>query len=171
MGVQILRVPHLGGIDVAYQMPHGYDRKKPTLLLVHSFLATSDQYQPQFGNKELTDAVNLIAVDLLGHGQTRTKSENYTYWDSTYMIIQLLDALTIGKFYVLGTSQGGWVTARLALLAPTRVGNPCSSFQLECRLKMRSRFKELSPWEHLWILNRSGPESSVVGIQDRLQSQ
>ncbi|GAD98956.1 alpha/beta hydrolase fold family protein [Paecilomyces variotii No. 5] len=121
MGVQILRVPHLGGIDVAYQMPHVYDRKKPTLLLIHSFMATSDQYIPQFSNKDLTDAVNLIAVDLLGHGQTRTKSENYTYWDSAYMLIQLLDALTISKFYALGTSQGGWIAARLALLAPTRV--------------------------------------------------
>ncbi|KAJ9235241.1 hypothetical protein DTO169E5_6207 [Paecilomyces variotii] len=121
MGVQILRVPHLGGIDVAYQMPHGYDRKKPTLLMIHSFMATSDQYLPQFGDKELADAVNLIAVELLGHGQTRTKCENYTYWDSAYMVIQLLDALTISKFYALGTSQGGWIAARLALLAPTRV--------------------------------------------------
>jgi hypothetical protein len=60
-------VPHLGGIEAAYQFAQEHDPKKPTVLLAHSFMTTSDLYQSQFANKELTDAVNLIAVDLLGH--------------------------------------------------------------------------------------------------------
>jgi len=62
--------------------------------------------------------MNLLAIELLGHGQTRTKSENFTYWDSAIMNIQVLSALGIKKAFVLGTSQGGWITVRMALLAP-----------------------------------------------------
>jgi pimeloyl-ACP methyl ester carboxylesterase len=75
----------------------------------------------QFANRELTKAVKLIAIDLLGHGRTRTKSENYTYWDMAIMNIQLMEALGIEKYFVLGTSQGGWIAARMALLAPNNV--------------------------------------------------
>lgn len=65
--------------------------------------------------------MNLVAIELLGHGQTRTKSENFTYWDTALMNIQVMDALGIDKAFVLGTSQGGWITVRMALLAPDRV--------------------------------------------------
>ena len=65
--------------------------------------------------------MNLLAIELLGHGQTRTKSENFTYWDTAYMNILVMDALGIDKAFVLGTSQGGWITVRMALLAPDRV--------------------------------------------------
>ncbi|KAK5696331.1 hypothetical protein LTR17_024303 [Elasticomyces elasticus] len=122
---KIQHVDHLGGIDAAYQMPQPYDDKKPTLVLVNSFTTSSELYQSQYANKELNDAMNLISIELLGHGQTRTKSENFTYWDTAIMNIQVLDALKITgpgkKVFVLGTSQGGWITTRMALLAPDKI--------------------------------------------------
>lgn len=36
--------------------------------------------------------------------------------------MQVMDALGIEKVFVLGTSQGGWITVRTALVAPKRVG-------------------------------------------------
>lgn len=116
-----VRVPHLGGIDAAYQMPHAYDASKPTLVLVNSFTTSSELYRQQYANKQLTDAMNLLAIELLGHGQTRTKAENFTYWDTAVMNIQVLEALGIPRAFVLGTSQGGWITARMALLAPDKI--------------------------------------------------
>jgi len=117
-----VHVPHLGGIDAAYQMPHPYDPKKPTLVLVNSFTTSSDLYQSQYANTNLTQTMNLLAIELLGHGQTRTRSENWTYWDTAHMNLQVLDALSIkSPIFVLGTSQGGWITARMALLAPERI--------------------------------------------------
>ncbi|KAK1817682.1 hypothetical protein LTR12_007883 [Friedmanniomyces endolithicus] len=117
-----VHVDHLGGIAAAYQMPHPYDPSKPTLVLVNSFTTSSELYQSQYANKSLTDAMNLIAIELLGHGQTRTQSENFTYWDTAIMNLQVLSALHISgpgkKVFVLGTSQGGWITARMALVAP-----------------------------------------------------
>lgn len=77
---KIVHVEHLGGIDAAYQMPNGYDEKKPTLVLVNSFTTSSELYTGQYANKELNAAMNVISIELLGHGQTRTARENWTYW-------------------------------------------------------------------------------------------
>jgi pimeloyl-ACP methyl ester carboxylesterase len=118
---KIVHVPHLGGIDASYQMPLPYDPKKPTLVLVNSFTTSSELYRKQYADKELTDTMNLLAIELLGHGQTRTKRENWTYWDTAEMNLQVLDALNIKKAFVLGTSQGGWITVRMALMRPDKI--------------------------------------------------
>lgn len=118
-----VHVPHLGGIEASYQMPHPYDPKKPTLVLVNSFTTSAELYREQYANKELTDTMNLLAIELLGHGQTRTKRENWTYWDTAEMNLQVLDALNIDKAFVLGTSQGGWITVRMALMRPEKVNS------------------------------------------------
>ncbi|RMJ21455.1 Alpha beta hydrolase [Aspergillus sp. HF37] len=116
-----VRIPHLGGIDAAYQMPKQYDPSKPTLVLVNSFTTSSDLYRQQFDNDKLTATMNLLAIELLGHGQTRTQRENWTYWDTAEMNLQVLDALNIDKAFVLGTSQGGWITTRMALMRPEKI--------------------------------------------------
>lgn len=118
---KIVHVPHLGGIDAAYQMPYPYDAAKPTLVLVNSFTTNSDLYSMQYVNKTLTDKMNLLAIELLGHGQTRTRREQWTYWDTAEMNLQVLDALGIDKAFVLGTSQGGWITVRMALMRPEKI--------------------------------------------------
>lgn len=123
-----IRVPHLGGIDAGYRLSNGaVDPAKPTVVLVNSMCMTSALYDIQFGNKALTDVANLLAIEPLGHGATETKAENYTYWDTAIMAVQVLDALNIEKAFALGTSQGGWIVTRMALVAPEKV----------CKLSLR----------------------------------
>lgn len=121
-----VEVPHLGGTIAAYQTSGSLSSSKPTLVMVNSFLTNSNLYGSQYANENLTNNMNLIAIELLGHGETKTKNENWTYWDTAIMNLQVLEALEKrgeikGKVFVLGTSQGGWITARMALLAPDRV--------------------------------------------------
>lgn len=117
-----IRVPHLGGITVGYRLSHNaVDHNKPTVVLINSMCMTSALYDTQFGNKELTDRANLLAIEPLGHGATETTAEHFTYWDTAIMAIQVLDALCIKKAFALGTSQGGWIVARMALVAPEKV--------------------------------------------------
>ena len=113
-------VAHLGA-TAGYQMPHSYDPSKPTLVLVNSFTTSSDLYRDQYENNELTSAMNLLAIELLGHGKTRCNTEHFTYWDTAIMNLQVMEALGVNKAFVLGTSQGGWITVRMALLAPDRI--------------------------------------------------
>jgi pimeloyl-ACP methyl ester carboxylesterase len=113
-------VPHLGGIEVGYRLSSS-DPSRPTLVLIIPFTTTVDYYLPEFKNSELTDKLNLLAVEPLGHGATRAKTETFTYWDSALAFLQLMDALDIERAFAAGTSQGGWMAARMALLAPQRV--------------------------------------------------
>ncbi|KAF7504266.1 hypothetical protein GJ744_002524 [Endocarpon pusillum] len=119
---QTVEVPHLGGIRASYHMPYPYDSSKPTLILVNSFTTNAKLYNPQYANKSLTDTMNLLAIELLGHGGTRAlKVENWTYWDTAIMNLQVMEKLGLEKVFALGTSQGGWVTVRMALLAPDKI--------------------------------------------------
>lgn len=117
-----IHVAHLFGTEAAYQMPRPYDASKPTAVLINSFTMTSDLYAAQYKNTKLLDAMNIIAVEPYGHGQTRTSTETFTYWDTAIMVLQVLDALKVqGKVFALGTSQGGWIVVRMALLQPNRI--------------------------------------------------
>lgn len=145
--VKTVRVPHLGGISAAYQQhPATPDPSLPTLVMVNSFTTSSELYRSQFANKELTSRMNLLAIELLGHGDTRVEgsgsfagAENWTYWDTTIMNLQVLEALGVqGRVFVLGTSQGGWICVRMALLAPERVGRPVGTVVIRVGLTLAS---------------------------------
>ena len=119
-----IRVSHLGGVEVRYRMNGPYKQYKPSLVLINSFTTSLDLYESQFDKTELTDAMNLIAIEPLGHGGTSIRSpavETFTYWDTAHLVVQVLDAIGVKKAFALGTSQGGWIVARLALVAPERV--------------------------------------------------
>ena len=118
---ETIRIPHLGGSTIGYQFGKAYDASLPTLVMVNSFTTSVEQYRPQFADEKLTATANLLAIEPYGHGQTRASYEQFTYWDSAIANLQVLDALGISEAFVLGTSQGGWIAARMAMLAPGTV--------------------------------------------------
>lgn len=175
-----IKVPHLGGITAAYQTSHPLDPSKPTLVLINSFTTSSELYTQQYEDPALTGAVNLLAIELLGHGQTRTRRENWTYWDTAEMNLQVLDVLGIERAFVLGTSQGGWVTARMALMRPEKVHNIYPSYIFiyvypppveggEILIKAMTmayyRSPVSSPWAHPWTRNAKPHVNSTAGTR------
>lgn len=119
--VQTLSVPHLGGSTIGYRFGREYDASKPTLVLVNSFTTSVELYRPQFAHEELNQTANLLAIEPYGHGATRATYGQFTYWDSAVANLQVLEALGIEEAFVLGTSQGGWIAPRMAMLAPKKV--------------------------------------------------
>lgn len=115
---QTVSIPHLGGSVVGYTLSGQYNPDLPTLVLINSYTTSAELYRPQFANTALTSAVNLLALEPYGHGRTRAAYQHFTYWDSAVANLQVLAALGIDQAFVLGTSQGGWIAARMALLAP-----------------------------------------------------
>jgi pimeloyl-ACP methyl ester carboxylesterase len=111
-------VPHLGTSTVGYKLGKAHDASLPTLVMVNSFTTSVEQYRPQFADEALTAIANVLAIEPYGHGQTRASYEQFTYWDSAIANLQVLEALEISEAFVLGTSQGGWIAARMAILAP-----------------------------------------------------
>jgi pimeloyl-ACP methyl ester carboxylesterase len=118
---ETITVPHLGTSTVGYRFGEPYDASLPTLVLVNSFSTSVELYRPQFAHPELSGAANLLALEPYGHGQTRSSYEQFTYWDSAVANLQVLEALGIPEAFVLGTSQGGWVAARMAMLSSRTV--------------------------------------------------
>lgn len=114
-------VPHLGGSRIGYRSGRPHDPSLPTVVMVNSFTTTVDLYRPQFEDTTLSGAANLLALEPYGHGATRSTYPHFTYWDSALANLQAMDALGVDRAFVLGTSQGGWVAARMALLAPDRI--------------------------------------------------
>jgi pimeloyl-ACP methyl ester carboxylesterase len=118
---ETVAVPHLGGSSIGYAFGKPYDASLPTLAMVNSFSTSTELYRPQFADEELAATANLLALEPYGHGRTRASYEQFTYWDSAVADLQALEALGIPEAFVLGTSQGGWVVARMAMLAPRTV--------------------------------------------------
>lgn len=119
--IQTITIAHLGGSTIGYKFGKPYDADLPTLVLSNSWSTSVELYRPQFADEDLNKAANLLAIEPYGHGATRATYSDFTYWDSAIAILQALDVLKIGDVFVQGTSQGGWVTVRTALLAPDRV--------------------------------------------------
>lgn len=124
-----LKVPHLGGITAGYAIsgPGGtreLDLSKPTCVLVNALHTTVAFWSRQFESSELTAAINLLAIEPLGHGSTESPIEQFTYWDTAIMALQVMEELGVKKAFAMGTSQGGFIITRMALLAPEKVSSP-----------------------------------------------
>jgi len=118
---KLISVGQLGGTKVSYALPKPISGSKPTLVLINALTASATFWKPQLSDETLSNSANLIALVPLGHGLTTTVSPAFTYWDSAFAFLQALDQLGVKKFVVAGSSQGGWIAARMALLAPDRV--------------------------------------------------
>lgn len=118
MTTKTIDIPHLGGSTIGYKFGREYDASLPTMVMANSFTTSVELYRPQFANAELNAAMNLLAIEPYGHGATRANYRQFTYWDSAVANLQVLEALGIKKSFALGTSQGGWIATRMAMLAP-----------------------------------------------------
>lgn len=138
-------VPHLGGSSIGVTFGRPYDPTLPTLVLINSYTTSAELYRPQYADPDLNAAVNLLALEPYGHGRTRATYPHFTYWDSAIANLQVLSALGIGEAFVLGTSQGGWIATRMALLAPDVVQGLIplgTSFDVESQ-----RSRDLGCWD------------------------
>ncbi|HTI26973.1 MAG TPA: alpha/beta hydrolase [Kutzneria sp.] len=90
----------------------------PAVVLLHSFLMDGDMFAPQIA--ALGDTFRLVTVDERGHGKTPLDGP-FSYWDVAEDVLAVVDELGIDQFALVGTSQGGFIALRIALLAPGRV--------------------------------------------------
>lgn len=170
-----IRVTHLGGIKVGYAISGNdtkgsLDPRKPTCVLINALHTTVAFWRPQFESQKLTSAANLLAIEPLGHGATVCSAEYFTYWDTAIMALQVMDKLGIERAFAMGTSQGGFIVARMALMAPHRVSYQASPIicsghgshgSSSCNLG--HRFKALYPLVHRWTTNQKTHEGKDLG--------
>ncbi|MBI1675706.1 alpha/beta hydrolase [Shewanella sp. DW31] len=92
----------------------------PVLLFGHSYLWDSAMWAPQIAT--LSAQYRCIVPELWGHGQSDLLPNNSkTLLDIADQMLELMDALEITHFSVVGQSVGAMWGAELALKAPTRI--------------------------------------------------
>lgn len=119
-----ITLTHLGPLNVGYRLTNNaVDASKPTLVCLNSMCMTTALFDAQFNDDTLTSTMNILAIEPLGHGATSfpPQARHFTYWDSAAAALEVMTALGVAQAFVLGTSQGGWIVVRMALLAPERV--------------------------------------------------
>lgn len=103
------------GQQISYVDTGGFG---PPVVLLHAFLMDVRMFEPQV--QALSEEFRLIAVDERGHGGTPADGP-FDYWDVARDVLGLLDVLEVERAAVVGTSQGGFVGMRMALLARARI--------------------------------------------------
>lgn len=100
---------------------HYQDRGRgPAVLLGHGYLWDSAMWEPQI--QALSRQYRVIAPDLWGHGASGPLPPGTECLDHlAEQMLQLMDALDIPEFAVVGLSAGSLWGAELALRAPQRV--------------------------------------------------
>ena len=88
------------------------------VLFSHGFLMDHEMFEPQVS--ALSDEFRCITWDERGFGQTEARAD-FTYWDSADDALALLSHLGVERAFLVGMSQGGFLSMRAALRAPDRV--------------------------------------------------
>jgi 3-oxoadipate enol-lactonase len=107
--------PINGGVT-AYEDTGG---SGPPVLLAHGFLMNRSMFDAQV--EVLRHRFRVITWDERGTGDSSDNDRPFTYWDLAGDCLELLDYLGIERAVIGGMSQGGFLSLRLALLAPERV--------------------------------------------------
>ena len=90
----------------------------PAVLFSHGFLMDHEMFVHQVA--ALSAEFRCITWDERGFGQTEA-NDDFTYWDSADDALALLTHLGIERAFLVGMSQGGFLSMRAALRAPERV--------------------------------------------------
>jgi pimeloyl-ACP methyl ester carboxylesterase len=106
----------VNGARIAYDDTGG---DGPPVVLAHGFLMDRSMFGPQV--EALAADHRVITWDERGFGDTEYDGQPFTYWDSASDCLELLDHLGIKRAVIGGMSQGGFVSLRVALMAPERV--------------------------------------------------
>lgn len=99
--------------------PGGSGDSRPVVVLAHGFLMDRSMFAPQV--EALRGQYRVVTWDERGFGDTEYDGRPFTYWDSAADCLALMDHLGIERAVVGGMSQGGFLSLRVALLAPERV--------------------------------------------------
>ncbi|MCM1985386.1 2-succinyl-6-hydroxy-2,4-cyclohexadiene-1-carboxylate synthase [Lyngbya confervoides] len=89
---------------------------QPTVLFLHGFMGCAQDYAAIAA--QISRRYYCIAVDLPGHGQTRTAQTHYTLETIAQSLRQLVEQWQVTPCHLVGYSMGGRLALYLALHSP-----------------------------------------------------
>jgi len=115
-----LQVKQIQAGNYEYTYADNGKTDKPVLLMVHGFSADKDNWARMA--LFLKADYRLIAIDLLGHGQSpRDINADYKISSQVQRVHDFTQALGLEKFHMAGNSMGGYITAMYAAQHPEQI--------------------------------------------------
>lgn len=124
-------------VDLSYDLVTSTAPSASTVVLIGSLGSDRSMWNPQVG--ALADVVNVIAVDLRGHGESPAPDGPYSIADLAGDVLSVLDAHSLDSAHIVGLSIGGAVAQWIAVHRPARV----ETLTLLCT---SARFGEPQAW-------------------------
>lgn len=90
--------------------------KGPTMIMLHGHPSKAEEWAPVL--REFSEHNHVIALDLLGYGESDEPDIQYTIGDQVRVVRGLMRELGIPKARILGYSMGGWIALKLAVESP-----------------------------------------------------
>lgn len=134
----------INGVNYYYEWLSTYEANRPTLVCFHGFTGTSQTFSPVFQKER---ELNILAVDLIGHGRTDCYVHPYRYQMECLCqdVALLTERLGIFEFSLLGYSMGARAALGFACLFPQKVrhlilesGSPGLEGETERMMRKRS---------------------------------
>jgi pimeloyl-ACP methyl ester carboxylesterase len=95
---------------------------RPVVVLVHGTPSSMVTWTPAvFGPGGLAEDCDVLALEMVGHGTTRTELDAYGFEAGAQWVQAFLDTLDLRGVTLVGNSYGGEFVWRAALNAPERV--------------------------------------------------
>ncbi|MDB5987160.1 MAG: alpha/beta fold hydrolase [Nevskia sp.] len=92
----------------------------PAILFWPSLMMSGSMWSAQAAHFVGTHQV--VLIDPPGHGDSESLTRGFTFEQCAQSIVQILDALGIGRAHFVGNSWGGMIGGTFAALHPDRVG-------------------------------------------------
>ena len=89
-----------------------------TLVLIHGYPLSRAIWMPMH---PWLKSVQCVVVDLRGHGESLTNDYPFTMADLADDVIETLQSLNIGKFWLAGHSMGGYVSCEITQKIPDQI--------------------------------------------------
>jgi 3-oxoadipate enol-lactonase len=129
------------------------------VILAHGFLMDHEMFAPQVA--ALRDSHRVITWDERGFGLTEYDGQPFSFWDSAADCVGLLDHLGIDRAVVGGMSQGGFLSLRVALTAPERVGG-LILLDTDAGVDDEETRSGFDAMNHVWLTE--GPGSGLADV-------
>lgn len=148
--------------------------KGTAIVLLHGFLENSSMWD--FFIAEFSKKYRVIAIDLLGHGQSESHGYIHTMEDQADVVHEVLSELRIRKAIFAGHSMGGYVALAYAELYPENVKalalvNSTSRADSEERKTNRDRAIKAVKKDHTSFVRLSIANLFSENNRERLASQ